>query len=167
MNQIAEAAGVTKPVLYQHFGSKRELFSELLEDVGTRLSSAIVAATMTAASPRDQVENGFHAYFTFVAAQRDAFQLLFGSGTRLDPEFAQIVRSFETDMADLIATLIEIEGLDETRRRLLAHGIVGIAEVTCRHWLLNGADRLDPTPDELAAQISALAWAGLRGIDAA
>lgn len=167
MDQIAQAAGVTKPVLYQHFGCKHELFSELLKDVGSQLSSAIVAATTTAVSPREQVENGFHAYFTFVATRRDAFQLLFGSGTRLDPEFAQIVRTFESDMADIIATLIEIKGLDDTRRRLLAHGIVGIAEVTCRHWIINGPDQLDPTPGELASQISALAWAGLRGIDAA
>jgi hypothetical protein len=76
-------------------------------------------------------------------------------------------------MADIIANLIRIEGLDQERRRLLAHGIVGIAEVTSRHWLAGAdqADRaddsspvVDPDPDTLAAQVADLAWAGLRGI---
>ena len=167
MNQIAEAAGVTKPVLYQHFASKRELFSELLADVGGQLETAIVEATATAATPRDQVERGFRAYFEYVATRRDAFLLLFGAGTRLDPEFAQIVRRFEAGMAHIIANLIAVDGLDEPQRNLLAHGIVGIAEVTSRHWLHAAGATLDPSPEVLASQISVLAWAGLRGIEAA
>ena len=167
MNQVAEAAGVTKPVLYQHFGSKRELFIELLGDVGGQLEQAILAATATAASPRDQVEQGFNAYFRFVAERQNAFLVLFGAGTRLDPEFAEIVRGFEAGMADIIAGLIVVDGLDTDRRRLLAHGIVGIAEVTCRHWLQSPDGQLDPSPEVLASQIATLAWAGLRGIEAA
>jgi AcrR family transcriptional regulator len=172
MNQIAEAAGVTKPVLYQHFASKRELFSELLVDVGGQLEEAILKAT-AAEGPRGQVEAGFRAYFRFVAERTDAFRVLFGAGTRHDAEFAQTVRHFESGMADIIANLIRIEGLDQERRRLLAHGIVGIAEVTSRHWLAGAdqADRandgspvVDPDPDTLAAQVADLAWAGLRGI---
>src|SRR5438477_8464270 len=80
MNDIAEAAGVTKPVLYQHFRSKRALYLELLEDVGRRLQDAIEKATASAGGPREQVTAGFTAYFRFVADQRTAFQLLFGSG---------------------------------------------------------------------------------------
>ena len=48
MNDVAEAAGVTKPVLYQHFDSKRALFRALLEEVGNRLLSAIAKATADA-----------------------------------------------------------------------------------------------------------------------
>lgn len=167
MNQIAEAAGVTKPVLYQHFGSKRALFSELLGDVGGQLENDILGATARAGSPREQVEQGFRAYFTFVAKRREAFLLLFGAGTRLDPEFAQIVRHFEAGMADIIAELIAIDGLDTPQRQLLAHGIVGIAEVTSRHWLSGANGDLTPEPDVLARQIASLAWAGLRGVEAA
>jgi len=86
MNDVAEAAGVTKPVLYQHFRSKRALYLELLEDVGGRLREAIDKATATASGPRDQVQSGFLAYFTFVASQQPAFQLLFGGGARRDEE---------------------------------------------------------------------------------
>src|SRR5688572_33467302 len=65
MDDVAEAAGVTKPVLYQHFGSKRALFLELLHDVGGRLLDAIAKATAEASGPRQQVEAGFSAYFHF------------------------------------------------------------------------------------------------------
>lgn len=169
MNQIAEAAGVTKPVLYQHFSSKRELFAELLEDVGSQLEEVIVAATAAATSPRSQVEAGFGAYFGFVSKRRDAFRLLFGAGTRHDAEFAKTVRHFESGMAEIIATLIDIDGLDAAQRRLLAHGIVGIAEVTSRHWLAAAPDNEELVPDAevLANQVAVLAWAGLRGIEAA
>src|SRR3954452_4273890 len=78
MNDIAEAAGVTKPVLYQHFRSKRELYLELLEDVGSRLRDAIGKATSEAPGPKEQVHAGFAAYFRFVTEEHGAFQLLFG-----------------------------------------------------------------------------------------
>jgi AcrR family transcriptional regulator len=161
MNDIAEAAGVTKPVLYQHFRSKRELYLELLEDVGGRLRDEIAKATAEAGSPREQVTAGFRAYFRFVVEQEPAFQLLFGGGTRRDEEFADAARAVEVSIADIIATLIDVPGLDTDRRRLLAHGIVGLAEGTCRHWLVDGGQG---DPVTLADQVSELAWAGLRGI---
>lgn len=161
MNEIAEAAGVTKPVLYQHFRSKRALYLELLEDVGARLRDTIAKSTAQADGPRAQVLAGFRAYFRFVSRQQAAFQLLFGGGTRRDLEFADAVRAVEVSIADIIATLIDVPGLDTERRRLLAHGVVGIAEGTSRHWVLDGAPG---DPDALALQAAELAWAGLRGV---
>ena len=162
MNDLAETAGVTKPVLYQHFRSKRALYLELLEDVGGRLRDTITKATAEADGPREQVHAGFRAYFTFVASQQPAFQLLFGGGARRDEEFADAVRTVEVSIAETIAELIVVEGLDAERRLLLAHGIVGVAEGTSRHWLANG---LSGNAEELAAQVAALAWAGLRGVE--
>ena len=88
MNDVAEAAGVTKPVLYQHFRSKRELYKQVLTDVGDHLLDAITKATAAAKSPHEQVELGFIAYFRFVEANEAAFRVLFGGGTRRDEEFA-------------------------------------------------------------------------------
>jgi AcrR family transcriptional regulator len=161
MNDLAEAAGVTKPVLYQHFRSKRALYLELLEDVGGRLRELIDKATTEAESPREQVQAGFRAYFEFVQGQQLEFQLLFGGGARRDEEFADAVRRVEVSIADSIAALIVVEGLDDARRRLLAHGIVGVAEGTSRHWLANG---MTGSAEVLAEQVAALAWAGLRGV---
>ena len=165
MNQVAEAAGVTKPVLYQHFRSKRELYQELLTDVGRRLEERIAKATAQAGGPRQQVELGFRAYFGFVDDERQAFVLLFGSGTRHDDEFAETARRVEATIADTLAELIVVEGLSGAERRLLAHGIVGIAETTSRHWVAGDlAGEVDG--DTLARRMADLAWAGLRGIQA-
>jgi AcrR family transcriptional regulator len=161
MNDIAVAAGVTKPVLYQHFGSKRELYLEVLRDVGGRLRDAVGKAVAGAEGPRQQVESGFRAYFTWVNATRGGFDVLFAGETRRDPEFTAEALKVETDIADAIAQLIVVEGLSADRRRLLAYGIVGIAETTCRHWLTND---LSLSADELAGQVAELSWAGLRGL---
>jgi sulfate adenylyltransferase small subunit len=86
MDDLAEAAGVTKPVLYQHFRSKRELYLELLEDVGGQMMAAVAKAVASARNPHQQVEAGFGAYFRFVEAHESAFKLLFGGGARRDEE---------------------------------------------------------------------------------
>lgn len=161
MNEVADAAGVTKPVLYQHFTSKRALYRELLELVSTRLMLVIDEATSASASPREQVENGLRAYFHFVVDRADEYRLMFGGGTRRDAEFARETVRLERSIAEAISTLITVEGLAEADRLLLAHGIVGLAEGTTRHWL---ADDLDLDPDEMAIRVADLAWRGLRGI---
>ena len=160
MNDVAEAAGVTKPVLYQHFGSKRALYQELLDDVAATLEARIHEATATA-SPREQVEAGFRAYFTFVAERRSRFTLLFGSGARRDAEFTGTVARLEASVAEWVASLIDAD-LDDAHRRTLAYGIVGLAEATSRHWV-SGA--LDLDPEALSAQAADLAWKGLRGVE--
>jgi AcrR family transcriptional regulator len=160
MDQVAEAAGVTKPVVYQHFASKRALYLELVDDVADRLEAAVVKATADASSPRQQVEAGFRAYFRFVTEHRDAFRLLFTADSRRDRDLTEAVVRVEETFADTIAALIEVEGLSEDDRLLLARGIVGIAEVTSRHSLADPS----PDPDALAHRVANLAWAGLRGI---
>jgi AcrR family transcriptional regulator len=160
MDDIAEAAGVTKPVLYQHFRSKRALYLELLEDVGAQLLEAITKATAGATSPHQQVEAGFAAYFGFVDAHRHAFRLLFSEDARRDEVLAAAVVGVEQAIAEAIANLIEAD-LDDDHRRILAFGIVGLAEGTCRHWL---AHDLDLDPVATARWLGDLAWAGLRGV---
>lgn len=165
MHDIAEAAGVTKPVLYQHVPSKRALYLELLDAVGTDLLETITKATADADGPADQVRLGFRAYFGFVRERPAAFGLLFGGGTRRDPEFAAAVERVEDAIARTIAELIVVDGLDDEQRLLLALGLVGMAEATSRHWTASHAD-----PDErddldaVADRVSGLAWSGLRGI---
>lgn len=161
MNDIAEAAGVTKPVLYQHFDSKRGMYRELLAEIGERLRETIAKATADAAGPRQQIEGGFRAYFAFVSDNADAYRVLFGSGTQRDEEFAEEARKVEASIAEVVAALIEVEGLDQPRRALLANGIVGLAEGASRYWLHH---EVDVDADTLAREVSQLAWAGLRGI---
>jgi AcrR family transcriptional regulator len=160
MDAVAEAAGVTKPVLYQHFGSKRDLYLELLVDVGNQLVEAVVRATTEAEHPRAKVEAGFGAYYVFVGSHVNAFRLLFGGGIEPDDEFAAIVSRVEQTMADTIASLIEAD-LAPEHRTLLAYAVVGLAESTSRQWVSGG---LDIEPQRLAARVAELVWAGLRAV---
>jgi AcrR family transcriptional regulator len=160
MNDVADAAGVTKPVLYQHFASKRQLFVELLEDVGSTLGSLVAEATASVEPPREKVERGFAAYFRWIDSNRAAFSLLFRGSVRLDAEFADAVHKVESFLAEAIATLIDAD-LDDEHRRTIAHGIVGLAEGTGRHWI---DDELELDPDILGRQVADLAYAGLRGV---
>jgi AcrR family transcriptional regulator len=160
MNEVAEAAGVTKPVLYQHFASKRELYLALLQEEGARLLNAISKATASAGSPRAQVEQGFGAYFQWVADDHEAFLLLFGSGARRDEEFAEEVRRVEEAIAAAIAPLIQAD-IDIDHQRALAYGLVGLAEGASRHQVQLGTPF---NPDRLARQLADMAWFGLRGV---
>ncbi len=162
MDDVAEAAGVTKPVLYQHFPSKRALYRELLEDVDRRLLDAVRAATVRATSGRERVQEGFAAYFHFVTGNSAAFRLLFGASVRNDTEFAAIAEGAIEQIATLITGLIEI-GPDHEHRRVLAHAVVGMAEATSRRLAVSGGE-LDP--DRLARWLAEMAWFGLRGVRA-
>jgi AcrR family transcriptional regulator len=161
MNDIAVEAGVTKPVLYQHFTSKRELFTELLTDVGRDLQDTITKAVAAADGPHQMVEMGFAAYFAYVERHRDAFKLFYGGSLARDDEFADLVTQTERTVAALVANLIEIEGLSPSQRQVLGHGIVGMIEGASIHWLKSNSDA---DPATLAHQLADLAWRGLRGV---
>jgi AcrR family transcriptional regulator len=162
MDDIAEGAGVTKPVLYQHFPSKKALYGELLEDTGRRLLDHLARATSRAQSGRERVEAGFRAYFQFAVGDRSSFRLLFGASIRSDPDFARTVDEVLRAAADTISDLIEIPASDE-QRRVLASALVGMAEAVGRRALTEP----DVDAGELASWIAELAWFGLRGVRAA
>ena len=160
MDEIAEAAGVTKPVLYQHFPSKRALYLELLDDVDDQLVNRLVEATGGAPTGRERVQLGFAAYFKFVAEHRAAFRLLFGASVRNDSEFAEVADRAIERIADLIADLIDID-VPTLHRHALAHAIVGMAEATSRRL---ASDEGEADPEQLAQWLAELAWFGLRGV---
>ena len=168
VGDLAKAAGVTKPVIYQHFVSKKALYLELLEHVGAQLLGEINRAAGSARSPRGQVESGFLAYFRYVGEHENAFYLLFGTGGRRDDEFSEVARKVERTMAEAVAVLIEA-AISPQHRLMLAYGIVGLAESTSRHWLTslkesNIESGIPADPDVLARWVAEIAWAGLRGI---
>lgn len=160
MNDIAEAGGVTKPVLYQHFESKRALYLALIDEVASEMLETISKAAANAGDGKTQTQAGIVAYFSWVATHRDEFNLLFGSGARSDDEFAAAIREAEKSVAEAIAPLIDA-GLDATHQRRLAYALVGMSEGLSRHLVMSGED-FDPL--EVGAQLANLAWAGLRGV---
>lgn len=160
MAEIAAAAGITKPVVYQHFVSKRALFLEVLRECGRRMVSQIEKATSQSSNPRELVEHGFRGFISFFETHPETFRILFSDANRSDPEFAAEVHRVELVVAERIASLIEIPNLSEDDRRLLAVGIVGLGESAVRLWI-SGESGL--SSERVVDLLAELTWAGLRG----
>jgi AcrR family transcriptional regulator len=170
MDDIAEAAGVTKPLLYQHFSSKRSLYLELVDSIATDLLTAISKAVAHADGPRQQVELGFAAYFRLVVTREAEFRLLYGRDHADDQELGRALRAVEDAIAEAIDPLIAA-GLDDDHRRLLAYGIVGLAEGASRRFIAQRAESgsdvdIEEQALRLAQRMADLAWAGLRSVHA-
>ncbi len=160
MADIAGEAGITKPVVYQHFASKRALFLEVLSECGHMMQLEIEKATASATTPRAQVEQGFRAFVQFFADNPAVFRTMFSDASRSDPEFAAELRRIELVVAEQIAALIDVADLDADERSMLAHGVVGLAESAVREWM-TGQSGL--TAERTAQLLADLAWTGLRG----
>lgn len=158
MSALAAEAGVTKPVLYQHFASKHDLFEELLSETGERLMRAIEASEVEE-TPRRRVEAGFRAYFRFFEERPAAFALLYGSSLAVDPDFRRDARRVRDTFAEYLAGLIRT--VDHESALAMAAGINGLSEGMIRHWM----HEEDPRPaEEMAALAARLAWGGLESL---
>ncbi|SRR5579875_9382 len=166
MEDIAHAAGVTKPLLYQHFASKRALYLELVQEVSAELLAALRAAHARATSRRELVENGYRAYFETIVHHAEAFRLLFGRHAPDDPELLGAVRAVEREVLEVVASRIP-EELGDDHRRLLAYALIGLAEGGARYWVDSARKGASSAEDVevLAGRISAMAWGGLRSIE--
>ena len=162
MDDVAFAAGVTKPVLYQHFDSKRALFISVLEDCGERLIGSIVDATRSGETLREQMVAGFTAYFDFVRNDDAGFRLLFGASARNDTDFAEVTNKVLEHFADSVTSLI-IQDIPDEERSLIAHALIGMAESAARYTYLSGV-QTNVTDEQLHTWVTILAWKGLRGI---
>ena len=158
MNGIADSLNITKPVVYQYFDSKRALYLELLKDVGEALLSSVTKSISAYGDPREQVEQGMIAYFTWVDNNRDAFALLFESSARVDDEFEDIISEFEEGAARAISPFIAVDKADVYT---FAIGIVGMAEAVSRQVIKSGRTF---QPETLGRDLAVMAWGGLRSI---
>ncbi|MGO9195774.1 MAG: TetR/AcrR family transcriptional regulator [Acidimicrobiales bacterium] len=169
MEDIATAAGVTKPLLYQHFVSKRALYLELIDDVTARLIDVLGSAAGAETAFRLRVDAGMRAYFRFTLENQSAIRMLYDAPH--DEELARGLRSIQDAIAEFISPLIEAD-ITEDHRRTLAIGVVGMTEGVTRHWLRQRQQRGAIVNDEeaereailLAERIAEFAWSGLRGV---
>lgn len=142
MEEIAIAAGVTKPVIYQHFNSKRDLYAAILIRVKSDLETALQTSNTTFNTKRERFESGFEAYFKFVYEHRPAFELMFSSRPRKDPEFREIVDSIDEHVASSISMEID-SSFDADHRHLIATGVIALAEGIARRYLREYGPELD------------------------
>src|SRR5437899_4823820 len=129
MDDIADRAGVSKPVLYQHFPGKRELYLALLEQQVDELADRMTQAMAGTDDNRARVDGAVGAYFDFIDAEGEAFRLVFESDLRNDDEVRAVVDRGTRACVEAIAEVIAADtGHDPERALLLASGLTGLAE---------------------------------------
>ncbi len=161
MDDIAEHAGVSKPVLYQHFPGKLELYLALLERHADELVERVQAAISETHDNSQRVRNAVGAYFDFVDGDGEAFRLVFESDLRNQPPVQAIVDRMETACVQAITEAVVADaGLDPDRAWLVAIGVVGASIHGARNWLTR---RHALPKDEAVALTAALVWKGLAG----
>lgn len=168
MDQVAQAAGVTKPLLYQHFDSKHALYEEIVTTAATALLDELAVAASPESTPREKVERGLHAYFTSVLGDDVSFRLLLAEST--DEDIARHLDAIEQAMIAFVDPLIDA-GLDPDHRRFLAAAVVGLAKSTATYWLKQHDEGVDlddaareEIADRLARRCAQLVWGGLRSV---
>lgn len=162
MDDIAERAGVSKPVLYQHFPSKLELYLALLDAGLEALLASTDIAVRETNDNKQRVQLTMRAYFAFVDDPDSAYRLVFESDLLNEPAVRERVDAADQAIATRIALVIAADtGLRADEAMLLGSGMLGMAQVAARRWLRREQNTM--SRDDAADLIAALAWRGIRG----
>lgn len=157
MESIADAAGVSKPVLYQHFPSKRDLYLALVTAAAEVLEARVTAALAGTRDNRERVHRAIGAFFEFVADQRSA--LVLGAAADTDADVRAVAdRSFDRISTGIGQLIAEDAGLDTGSATLLATAIQGLATDGARRWSA-APEHVDK--DEAVRLLARLTWRGL------
>ena len=161
MDEIADRAKVSKPVLYQHFPSKLELYLAVLDLHIDSLVFAIQKAIAQHRSNADRVKATVEAYFGFIDSEGEAFRLLFESDMSLEPQVRERLNRMTYDCAAAVSAVISIDtGLAKEESMMLAVGLIGIVPTTARHWL-DRDGKIDRT--RATELVMNLIWRGISG----
>ncbi|UMG94856.1 TetR/AcrR family transcriptional regulator [Nocardioides sp. TF02-7] len=162
MDDIAERAGVSKPVLYQHFPGKLDLYLALLDASCDTIIANCRAALESTQDNKQRVTAAIDAFYAYVTHDAGAFRLVFESDLTSEPAVRDHVDRVTTECADMIADVIhEDTGLPGAASQLLAVSLVGMAQVSARFWMANQDGPLGR--EQAVALVSGLAWRGIRG----
>ena len=161
MDEIADKAQVSKPVLYQHFPSKLDLYLAVLD---LHIDSLVFAIQKAIASNREnssRVAATVDAYFGFIDSEGEAFRLLFESDMNLEPQVRERLNRMTYDCAVAVSAVISVDtGLPKDEAMILAIGLIGCAQISARHWLEKGG-KIDRS--QASALVTSLMWRGISG----
>ncbi|MFF0719109.1 TetR/AcrR family transcriptional regulator [Micromonospora sp. NPDC003816] len=169
MDEIAEDAGISKPMVYAYLGTKEELFVACLHREGTRMMEAIAGAAVPDLPADERLWRGLRAFFGFVGAHRDGWSVLYRQA-RAEQPFARELAQMRARMVEVVAGMLDhalrAEGRTaaETEWEVVAYALVGATE-SLGDWL---ADHPDADPEKTATRMMNAAWLGagqlLRGV---
>ena len=159
MDEIADRAGVSKPVLYQHFSSKLELYLAVLQRHVDNLVSGVRQALRTTTDNRLRLRSAVQAFFDFIEHDSQGYRLIFENDYVTEPQVSAQVKVATESCTDAVFDLISHDsGLDPHRARLIAVGLVALSVDSARYWL--DTDR-PITKDDAVEGTVAFAWGGL------
>jgi len=161
MDDIAERAGVSKPVLYQHFPGKLDLYLALLEQAADRIIGATRQALASTPDNKQRVAATMRVFYDYMSNAQGAFRLVFESDLTNDDGVRARVERVENSCAFAIADVIQEDtGLPRPEAELLGMALAGMAQVTARYWVQSG--RSIPR-DEAARLLAQISWRGISG----
>ena len=161
MDEIADRAGVSKPVLYQHFPGKLDLYLALLQTSCDTVISAVDEALASTTDNRKRVRATMDLWYGYVADQGAAFRLVFESDLTNDPSVrSQIDRVIDESATAIAAVISEDTGLPAPAAHLLAVSLVGMGHVGAQNWMSRDSSLSRAEAVELVA---GLAWRGIGG----
>jgi AcrR family transcriptional regulator len=161
MDEIATRAGISKPMVYAYLGSKEELFIACLHREGTRMMEAVIRVVEPDLPADQQLWRGLRAFFQFVAAHRDGWNVLYRQARGQEP-FAAELGQMRDRMLDIVATLLgrisRPGGLQYPPESLtaLAYALVGAGE-SLADWV---ATHPEEPADATATRLMNIVWLG-------
>lgn len=163
VEEIAERADVSKPLVYEHFGGKEGLYAVVVDREITLLLWMISSALEEAVPPREAVEQAALAFLTYIEEHREGFQVLvrdapIGSSTGTLPG---LLGDVAAKASTLLASEFKRRGYDAKMAPLYARGLVGMVALVGQWWLDVGK----PRREQVVAHVVNLAWNGLKDLD--
>jgi AcrR family transcriptional regulator len=159
MEEIADRAKVSKPVVYEHFGGKEGLYAVIVDREMDYVVRRIVEA-IGVGSPRERLEAATLAFLTYVKDQPDGFAVLSQDSptTATRGRLSSLLNDLAERVGDVFATAFKNAGYDAKAAPIYAHALVGMVTFVGKWW----TDARKPPVEEVAKHIGALAWMGLR-----
>jgi AcrR family transcriptional regulator len=162
IEEIAARAGVSKPVVYEHFGGKEGLYAVVVDREMSDLLDRLTAA-LSAGHPRRLVEQAALALLTYIEEQTDGFRILSrdspvagSSGT-----FSSLLNDIASQAEHIMAREFESRGMQTDLAPMYAQMLVGMVALTGQWWL----EERKPPREEVAAHLVNLGWNGLAHLD--
>jgi AcrR family transcriptional regulator len=161
MDEIAERAGVSKPVLYQHFPGKLELYLALLDESVDGVVETVREALESTTENKQRVGATFEAYFEFVGGRGQAYRLVFESDLSNEPAVRARLDRAQMECAEMVSQVVrEDAGISDEEAHLLSIAMVGMAQVSARYWLSSHGHITRQAAEQMVAR---LAWRGISG----
>jgi AcrR family transcriptional regulator len=163
VEEIANRAEVSKPVVYEHFGGKEGLYAVVVDREVRALLDGVTGA-LTAGRAHELVEQAALALLDYIENNSDGFRILVrdspvGSSTG---SFISILSDVGTRVEHILAEEFKRRGLDPKNAPMYAQMLVGMVALTGQWWL----DARKPKKPDVAAHLVNLAWNGLSGLEA-